>query len=83
MVEAAAAAGLALIALHREIKFVSVTEEVHRRIIDDQTAALRARDEVRTLFTSLALRGAPADYVWNASPTRSARPSSWSRSRTR
>ena len=63
VVEAAAGAGLPLIALHREIKFVSVTEEVHRRIIDDQTAALRARDEVRTLFTSLALRGAPADYV--------------------
>lgn len=63
VVEAATAAGLALIALHREIKFVSVTEQVHRRIIDDQTAALRARDEVRTLFTSLALRGAPADYV--------------------
>lgn len=63
VVDAAAASGLALIALHREIKFVAVTEEVHRRIIDDQTAALRARDEVRTLFTSLALRGAPADYV--------------------
>ncbi|MFB3980188.1 PucR family transcriptional regulator ligand-binding domain-containing protein [Microbacterium proteolyticum] len=63
VVEAASAAGLALIALHREIKFVSVTEEVHRRIIDDQTAALRARDDVRTLFTSLALRGAPADYI--------------------
>lgn len=63
VVEAAAAAGLALVALHREIKFVAVTEQVHRRIIDDQTAALRARDDVRTLFTSLALRGAPADYV--------------------
>ncbi|WP_431796455.1 PucR family transcriptional regulator ligand-binding domain-containing protein [Microbacterium enclense] len=63
VVASAAAAALPLIALHREIKFVSVTEQVHRRIIDDQTAALRARDEVRTLFTSLALRGAPADYV--------------------
>ncbi len=63
VVAAAAAAALPLIALHREIKFVSVTEQVHRRIIDDQTAALRARDEVRTLFTSLALRGAPADFV--------------------
>ncbi|MFX5813164.1 hypothetical protein ABTE31_20885, partial [Acinetobacter baumannii] len=63
VVQAATAAGLALIALHREIKFVSVTEQVHRRIIDDQPAARRARDEVRTLFTSLARRGAPADYV--------------------
>lgn len=63
VVDAARSAGLVLIALHREVKFVAVTEQVHRRIIDDQTAALRARDEVRSLFTELALRGAPADYV--------------------
>ncbi|MDF2992155.1 MAG: regulator of polyketide synthase expression [Microbacterium sp.] len=63
VVEAARSAGLALVALHREVKFVTVTEQVHRRIIDDQTTALRARDDVRTLFMELALRGAPADYV--------------------
>ena len=55
--------GLALVALHREVKFVAITEAVHRRIIADQTAALRARDEVRTRFTALALRGSPADYI--------------------
>ena len=54
---------LALIALHREVKFVSVTEAVHSRIISAQTAALRARDEVREQFTALALRGSPADFV--------------------
>jgi PucR family transcriptional regulator, purine catabolism regulatory protein len=63
VIDAARATGLALVALHREVKFVAVTEQVHRRIIDEQTMALRARDEVRTLFTELALRGAPADYV--------------------
>lgn len=63
VIDAARAAGLVLVALHREVKFVAVTEQVHRRIIDEQTVALRARDEVRTLFTELALRGAPADYV--------------------
>ncbi|WP_231848115.1 PucR family transcriptional regulator [Microbacterium testaceum] len=63
VLDAARATGLVLIALHREVKFVAVTEQVHRRIIDEQTTALRARDEVRTLFTELALRGAPADYV--------------------
>lgn len=63
VIDAARVSGLVLIALHREVKFVAVTEQVHRRIIDDQTRALRARDEVRTLFTELALRGAPADYV--------------------
>lgn len=63
IVQAAADHGLALAALHREVKFVALTEAVHRRIISEQTAALHARDEVRERFTALALRGAPADYV--------------------
>jgi len=63
LADAARSAGLALIVLHREVKFVTVTEAVHRRIIADQTAALQARDAVRTLFTGLALRGAPAEFI--------------------
>ncbi|MFV0375215.1 PucR family transcriptional regulator [Microbacterium sp.] len=63
VVEAARAGGLPLVALHREVKFVAVTEAVHRRIIAEQTAALRARDEVHARFTALALRGSPADFV--------------------
>ncbi|WP_251039220.1 PucR family transcriptional regulator ligand-binding domain-containing protein, partial [Agromyces sp. ISL-38] len=64
IVEAAARAhGLALIALHREVKFVALTEAVHSRIISEQTAALRARDEVRARFTALSLRGSPADFI--------------------
>ena len=63
VVQAAADHGLALVALHREVKFVALTEAVHRRIISEQTTALHARDEVRERFTALALRGAPADYV--------------------
>lgn len=63
VVQAARAGGLALVALHREVKFVAVTETVHSRIISEQTAALRARDEVRERFTALALRGSPADFV--------------------
>ncbi|BDZ54242.1 hypothetical protein GCM10025870_13150 [Agromyces marinus] len=59
----AAEHGLALIALHREVKFVGLTQAVHRRIISEQTAALHARDEVRERFTVLTLRGAPADYI--------------------
>lgn len=54
---------LALIALSREVKFVSVTEAVHRAIIDAQTGALHARQRLHELFTSLSLRGAPADMV--------------------
>ncbi|WP_350347846.1 PucR family transcriptional regulator [Agromyces sp. G08B096] len=63
VVEAAREHGLALVALHREVKFVTLTEAVHSRIISEQTAALRARDEVRERFTALALRGSPADFI--------------------
>jgi purine catabolism regulator len=63
IVDTARRHGLALVALHREVKFVALTEAVHRLIIAEQTAALRARDEVREQFTELTLRGAPADYV--------------------
>lgn len=63
IVEAATELGLVLVALHHEVKYVAVTESVHRMIIDRQTAALRARDDVRDRFTELALRGSPADYV--------------------
>ncbi len=63
VVDAARERGLALVALHREVKFVSLTEAVHGRIISAQTEALRARDEVRERFTALSLRGAPADFI--------------------
>lgn len=61
--ETAAARGLALVILHRELKFVTITEAVHSRIITGQTDALRARDEVRERFTALVLRGSPADFI--------------------
>ncbi len=63
VLETAADRGLALIVLHREVKFVTLTEAVHERIISGQTEALRARDEVRERFTMLALRGSPADFI--------------------
>ena len=63
VVEAARERGLALIVLHREVKFVALTEAVHSRIITGQTDALQARDEVRERFTALVLRGSPADFI--------------------
>ncbi|MCC2033677.1 PucR family transcriptional regulator [Microbacterium allomyrinae] len=63
VIEAAAEQGLALVVLHREVKFVTVTEAVHSRIIAGQNDALRARDEVRERFTALVLRGSPADFI--------------------
>lgn len=63
VVEACAAAGLALVALAVEVKFVAVTEAVHRALIEAQTAALRERQRLHDLFTALSLRGAPADLI--------------------
>lgn len=54
---------LPLIVLRREVRFVSLTEEIHRRILGAQMDALRASQEVRERFTALALRGTPADFV--------------------
>ncbi len=55
--------GLALAALTSEVKFVAVTEAVHRTLISAQTDALRERQHLHELFTALSLRGAPADVV--------------------
>lgn len=55
--------GFPLIVVHREVKFVAITEAVHSRIISVQTVALHARDELRELFTGLSLRGSPADFI--------------------
>ena len=63
LVAACRARGLALIALERVVKFVAVTEAVHRQIIAGQLEALQERQRLHELFTELSLRGAPADTV--------------------
>lgn len=55
--------GLALICLGREVKFVALTEAVHRRIIAGQLETLQQRQRLHDLLTTLSLRGAPADVV--------------------
>ncbi|WP_295013990.1 PucR family transcriptional regulator [uncultured Microbacterium sp.] len=54
---------LALVTLEHEVKFVTVTEEVHRRIIAGQVEALQERQRLHQLFTGLSLRGAPVEVV--------------------
>lgn len=63
VVEVCASSGLALVALVAEVKFVAVTEAVHRALIEAQTEALRERQRLHDLFTGLGLRGAPADLI--------------------
>ncbi|HWS49580.1 MAG TPA: PucR family transcriptional regulator ligand-binding domain-containing protein [Microbacterium sp.] len=62
-VDACRRSGVALISLEREVKFVAVTEAVHRRIIAGQLEALQQRQQLHELFTALSLRGAPADVI--------------------
>ncbi|MGF2949971.1 PucR family transcriptional regulator [Microbacterium alcoholitolerans] len=66
LIAACRARGLALIALERVVKFVAVTEAVHRQIISGQLLALQERQRLHELFTELSLRGAPADIVVHA-----------------
>lgn len=55
--------GFALIVLHREVRFVSITEAVHARIIDSQSEALRARDRVHEVFAELSRRPSSTGFV--------------------
>jgi PucR family transcriptional regulator, purine catabolism regulatory protein len=58
MVEAAESAGLPLVALERETRFVEVTEAVHREIINRQYELLRRAEQVSRELTELILSGA-------------------------
>ena len=63
LVRAADGRGIPLIALHRETRFVAVTEAVHSLVADSQLAELRASQEVHETFTELSVEGADAAEV--------------------
>jgi purine catabolism regulator len=63
LVSACSAAGLPLVVLHREVRFVSITEAVHSRIIDAQSGALRERDRVHGVFAELNRRGCSTAFL--------------------
>jgi PucR family transcriptional regulator, purine catabolism regulatory protein len=58
LIEAAAAAGLCLIAFHREVHFVEITEVVHRELVEGGGELLRRGEELHKRFTVLMLGGA-------------------------
>ncbi len=61
---AADALGLPVIVLHRQIRFVEVTEEVHRSIVVEQYEEVAFAQHVHEVFTSLTMRRAsPAEIV--------------------
>ncbi|WP_028643787.1 PucR family transcriptional regulator [Nocardioides sp. URHA0020] len=55
----ARAAGLPVVVLNRRVRFVEVTEQVHREIVAEQYDDLRFVGEVHQTFTELGLARAP------------------------
>src|SRR5258708_10952018 len=58
MVERAEERGLPVIALHREIRYVDVTEQVHSAIVNHQFQLFQRAESIARRFTDLALTGA-------------------------
>ncbi|WP_327237257.1 PucR family transcriptional regulator [Streptomyces sp. NBC_01317] len=63
LVETAGAAGLPLVQLHREVPFVTVTEEVHTEIVNGHYALLRRAEEVHRRCTEALLDGGGVPQV--------------------
>lgn len=57
---------LALVALHRQIKFVSVTEVVHRRIVAEQYDEVAFDRRVHETFTELSMKRASVGGIVDA-----------------
>ncbi|MFF8954598.1 PucR family transcriptional regulator [Streptomyces sp. NPDC014894] len=63
IVDAARAAGLPLVQLHREVPFVSVTEEIHTEIVNGHYALLRRAEEIHRRCTEALLGGGGVPHV--------------------
>ncbi len=57
---------LPVIVLHRTVRFIDVTEEVHRRIVADQYAEVEYAQRVHEEFTALSMRRASIDQIVSA-----------------
>ncbi|MGY4709445.1 PucR family transcriptional regulator [Mycolicibacterium sp. CBM1] len=64
--EIGAGLSLPVIALHRPVRFVEITEEVHRRIVADQYAEVAYAQRVHEAFTALSMRRASIDQIVSA-----------------
>ncbi|WP_327120042.1 PucR family transcriptional regulator [Streptomyces sp. NBC_01341] len=63
IVDAARTAGLPLVQLHREVPFVSVTEEIHTEIVNGHYALLQRAEEVHRRCTQAVLGGGGVPQV--------------------
>lgn len=55
--------GFPLVALHSPVRFVEVTEQVHRAIVSDQFAEVDFTRQVHETFTALSLESADAETI--------------------
>ncbi|MFI5964052.1 PucR family transcriptional regulator [Streptomyces asoensis] len=63
LVETARASGLPLVQLHREVPFVTVTEEIHTEIVNGHYALLQQAEEVHRRCTQALLGGGGTPQV--------------------
>ncbi|MFJ7135681.1 PucR family transcriptional regulator [Streptomyces fungicidicus] len=63
LVDSARAAGLPLVQLHREVPFVTVTEEIHTEIVNGHYALLQRAEEVHRRCTEALLGGGGVPQV--------------------
>ncbi|MFI9377772.1 PucR family transcriptional regulator [Streptomyces parvulus] len=63
LVDTARAAGLPLVQLHREVPFVTVTEEIHTEIVNGHYALLQRAEEVHRRCTRALLGGGGVPQV--------------------
>jgi purine catabolism regulator len=63
LLDTAQSCGLPLVQLHREVPFVTVTEEIHTEIVNGHYAMLRDAEEVHRRCTEVLLRGGGAPEV--------------------
>ncbi|WP_327427657.1 PucR family transcriptional regulator [Streptomyces sp. NBC_01236] len=63
LVETARTAGLPLVQLHREVPFVTVTEEIHTEIVNGHYALLQQAEEVHRRCTEALLGGGGVPQV--------------------
>jgi purine catabolism regulator len=66
MLDQARACNLPIIALHREMPFVEVTEAAHQAIVNHQFQLMRRGDELNKRFTELMLHGSGTPEILSA-----------------
>lgn len=77
LVDTARAAGLPLVQLHREVPFVTVTEQVHTELVNSHYALLRQAEEVDRRCTRALLDGGGVPGCCAPSPSSPPNRSSW------